>query len=244
LLPAQQVSSPLTTGRPTAYTHPNHQLEALQVKAKQYSTHGLADSTQRTYSAPQCQYLAFCSRLDLSPFPASKQTLMLFVTELASRIQLQSIPMYLSAIRALHIAHGYPNPLDDILQFCQTVPGINRLHGITAKQKLVITTELRSDMKQFISLSSHDDYIKWSAMVSRHFFFLLRCGEFTILHPKDFHPDQHLTLLMFNFVPRLMVPSLSPSGLKLLRQISFGDRTLSSPDTAKVTSALSAAFKR
>ena len=140
------------------------------MKAKQYSTHGLAYSTQRTYSAPERQYLAFCSRLDLSPFPASKQTLMLFVTELASRIQLQSIPMYLSAISALHIAHGYPNPLDDILQFRQTVPGINRLHGITAKQNLVITTELCGDMKQFISLSSHDDYVKWSAMVTRHFF--------------------------------------------------------------------------
>jgi len=212
------------------------------VKAKQYFTHGLADSTQRTYSAPQRQYLAFSSRLDLSPFPASEQTLMLFVTELASRIHPQSIPVYLSAIRALHIAHGYPIPLDDTLQLGQTVRGISRLHGITAKQKLAITIELLGDMKQFISLSSHDDYVKWSAMATAHFF-LLRCGEFTVLHPKDFRPDRNL-LPMFNFVPRPMVPSLSPSGLKLRRRISFGDRTLSSLDTAKATSALSAAFKR
>jgi len=133
------------------------------------------------------------SWLDLSPFPASEQTLMLFVPKLASRIQPQSIPVYLSAILALHIAHGCPNPLDDALQLCQTVRGINRLHGITAKQKLAITIKLLCDMKQFISLSSHDDYVKWSAMVTAHFF-LLRCGEFTVLHPKDFCPDQHLTL--------------------------------------------------
>ena len=162
------------------------------MKARQYFTHGLVDSTQRIYSAPQRQYLAFCSRLDLSLFPASEQTLMLFITELASRIQPQSIPVYLSAIRALHIAHGYPNPLDDTLQLRQTVRGINRLHGITAKQKLAITIELLGDMKQFISLSSHDDYVKWSAMVTAHFF-LLRCSEFTVLHPKDFRPDRHLT---------------------------------------------------
>lgn len=116
-----------------------------------------------------------------------------FVTELASRIQPQSIPVYLSAIRALHIAHGYPNPLDDTLQLRQTVRGINRLHGITAKQKLAITIELLGNMKQFISLSSHDDYVKWSAMVTAHFF-LLRCGEFTVSHPKDFRPDRYLTL--------------------------------------------------
>ena len=123
---------------------------------------------------------------------------MLFVTELVSRIQLQSIPVYLSAIRTLHIAHGYPNPLNDTLQLRQTVRGINRLHGITAKQKLAITVELLGDMKQFISLSSHDDYVKWSAMVTAHFC-LLRCGEFTILHPKDFHPDWHLTLADVQF---------------------------------------------
>ena len=151
------------------------------MKARQYFTHGLADSTQRTYSAPQSQYLAFCSRLDLSPFPASEQTLMLFVTELASRIQPQSIPVYLSAIRTLHIAHGCPNPLDDTLQLRQTIRRINILHGITAKPTLAITIELLGDMKQFISLSSHDDYVKWSAMVTAHFF-LLRCGEFTVLH--------------------------------------------------------------
>ena len=57
-------------------------------------------------------------------------------------------------------------------------------------------------------------------------------------------PISTLLLLMFNFVPRPMVPSLSPSGLKLQRRISFADRTLSSLDTAKVTSALSAAFRR
>lgn len=95
--------------------------------------------------------------------------------------------MHLFAIHTLHIAHSYPNPLDDTLQLRQTVRGINRLHGITAKQKLAIAIELLGDMKWFISLNSHDNYIKWSAMVTAHFF-LLRCGEFTVLHPKDRHP--------------------------------------------------------
>ena len=142
--------------RQTNILHPpSHQLETLQVKAKQYFTHGLADSTQRTYSAPQRQYLAFSSRLDLSPFPASEQTLMLFVTELASRIHPQSIPVNLSAIHALHIAHGYPIPLDDTLQLRQTFRGISRLHGITAKQKLAVTyrTARRHEAIHFPQLS-------------------------------------------------------------------------------------------
>lgn len=104
----------------------SHQLETLQVKAREYFSHGLATSTQRAYSACQHQYLAFCFPLNLPLFPANEQTLMIFVTELASRIQLQSIPVYLSAIRAHTIANGYPNPLDETLQLHQTIRASNK----------------------------------------------------------------------------------------------------------------------
>lgn len=136
--------------------------------------------------------------------------------------------MYLSAIRALHIAHGSHRPLDDTLQLRQTLRRIHRLHGVREKQKLANAIDLLGETKQFISLSSYNDYVMWAAMVTVYFL-LLKCGKFTVLHAQHFHPDRHLTLQDVQF-------RTSPDGsefialrLKLLRRISFADLTLLSP---------------
>ena len=146
--------------------------------------------------------------MDLTPFPASEHTLVLFVSQLASRIKPQSIPVYLSAVRALHLSNGYSNPLEHTLRLNQTLRGIQRIHGVTVRQKLAITTKLLLDIKHYINPNSHNDVVMWAAMVTAHFL-LLRCGEFTVRQSQQFRSDHHLTLDDVQF-------RSSPSGKEFL----------------------------
>lgn len=163
------------------------------MKVNYYFQHGLAPSTQRTYSAPQRQFIDFCTQHQLQALPASQYTLQLFAAHLAQRLKPQSIPVYLAAVRALHIAHGFDNPLKDTLQLKQTLRGISRVHGEPPTQKLPITFDILKSMRPFINVSLHDDLVCWAAMVTAHFFFL-RCGEFTVSRPNAFSPASHLTV--------------------------------------------------
>ena len=97
-----------------------------------YLRSGLADSTHRTYSAAQRQFLSFCDTYGLTPLPASEDTLILFVTSLAARIKPQSINVYLAGVRSLHVSNGYENPLTPGLRLksklCAVLNGIISLH--------------------------------------------------------------------------------------------------------------------
>ena len=117
------------------------------MKVNYYFHHGLAPSTQRTYSAPQRQFLEFCTQHQLQALPASQYTLQLFAAHLAQRLKPQSILVYLAAVRALHIAHGFDNPLKDTLQLKQTPRGISRVHGEPPTQKLPITFDMLNSMR-------------------------------------------------------------------------------------------------
>ena len=130
-----QVPPPLPSSQRTSHIHTTCSFDQLQVNAQEYFRSGLADSTHRTYTAAQRQFLSFCDTYGLSPLPASEDTLILFVTHLAARIKPQSISVYLAGIRSLHVANGYSNPLLPGLRLKQTLRGIERKHFTSPTQK-------------------------------------------------------------------------------------------------------------
>ena len=99
-----QVPSPLSNGQQASDIRAACSLDQLHVNANEYFRFGLAESTHRTYSAAQRQFLSFCDTYGLTPLPASEDTLILFVTSLAARIRPQSINVYLAGIRSLHVS--------------------------------------------------------------------------------------------------------------------------------------------
>ena len=105
----------------TSHVRTTCSFDQLQVNAQEYFRSGLADSTHRTYTAAQRQFLSFCDTYGLSPLPASEDTLILFVMHLAARIKPQSISVYLAGIRSLHVANGYSNLLLPGLRLKQTL---------------------------------------------------------------------------------------------------------------------------
>jgi len=161
------------------------------MKADNYFQKGLADNTHRTYSSAQRQYLQFCDTHNLQSLPGNENTLLLFVSHLAERIKPQSIKVYLAAVRALHISHGYNNPLTNTIKLQQTLRGIQRQHFTPTKQKLPITFDILCKLYDFIDHSLPTDITFWAAITTAHFL-LLRASEFTI---TDSHSDDIPLLL-------------------------------------------------
>ena len=110
-------------------------------------TQGLAPSTRRSYASSQAQFISFCHQLGKLhpsglPCPADEWTLCLFVTFLARTIKHSSIKVYLSGVRALHIDHGFPDPLINCLRLQRVVRGIKRCQGSSSSSRLPITDDL------------------------------------------------------------------------------------------------------
>ena len=142
----------------------------------------MAPSTRRSYASSQAQFISFCRQLEKLhpsglPCPADEWTLCLFVTFLARTIKHSSIKMYLSGVRALHIDHGFPDPLINCLRLQRVVRGIKRCQGSSSSSRLPITDDLMQVIWQSLDLHLPDHCMFWAAC-SLGYFGFLRASEF------------------------------------------------------------------
>lgn len=112
---------------------------------------------------------------------------------LADRLKPQSIKVYLAGVRALHISHGFRNPLTCAIKLQQTLRGIERVHSSLPKQKLPITFDLLCRLQHFIDPHSEDDIVYWAAVTTAHFL-LLRAGEITVTSKTSYDVETLLRL--------------------------------------------------
>jgi hypothetical protein len=87
-----------------------------------------------------------------SPLPAEEWTLCLFATWLADDLKAASIKVYLSAVRALHIEQGFPDPLSGCLRLQRVLKGIKRCQGSSSDKRLPVTRQ-SSVLSTVISIS-------------------------------------------------------------------------------------------
>lgn len=152
----------------------------------------MASTTKRTYSSAQRKYLIFCRDNNISPpLPATEQVLCLFTTKLAQTIQPKSIQVYLSAIRSLHLLHGYKDPLTDCPRLHHVIRGIKRIQGPTSQQRLPITDNLMHIIYGSLSENNPDHIMFWAACTLAYFGFL-RAAEFTVPSVEVFDRKLHL----------------------------------------------------
>ena len=132
-------------------------LFTLERQCYSFLTQGLAPSTHRSYASAQAHFISFCHQLgklnpSWLPCPADEWTLCLFVTFLARTIKHYSIKVYLSGVRALHIDHGFPDPLINCLRLQRVVRGIKRCQGSSSSGRLPITDHLMLVIWQSLDL--------------------------------------------------------------------------------------------
>ena len=171
---------------------------ALEAECQQFLMEGLASTTRSTYASGQRRFLDFCRQLgrlgpDGSPCPVDEQTLCLFVTHLAQSVQYTTIKVYLSAVRALHIEQGFPDPLVDCLRLQRVLRGIRRSQGDSKVTRHPVTDHTLLAVFKFVDLNIPDHCMLWAACNLAYFGFL-RSSEFTVSNLASFSPEVHLSL--------------------------------------------------
>ena len=99
-----------------------------------YFSNRLAPSTRKTYSTSIKRYsLEFCHSFSTPPIPTSEQLLCRFITSLAlQNISANTIKVYLSAVRQLHLQSGADPPVTEhIPRLNQVLRSIRIVHLLT-----------------------------------------------------------------------------------------------------------------
>jgi len=153
-----------------------------------------------TYFAGKQRYLQFCGRAKVPAIPATDTTLVLFVSYLATvNISHDSIKVYLSAVRHMHITRGLPNEFNQLLspRLHLTLRYIKRKQASThpSRTKLPITIDILHKIRSYLSTKppSYSNTMLW-AMCCLAFFGFLWVGEFAIPSENLYDPTMHLSL--------------------------------------------------
>lgn len=112
---------------------------------RQYFANALAPSSLSCYGTAARRYFMFCvRRVGSPPFPISQEVLIRFVAYLAeSGLSHATISAYLSGLRFVQIAQGWPDPqLCNFPQLHYVMRGIHRLSGPSVSRRLPITPDL------------------------------------------------------------------------------------------------------
>ncbi|XP_065058040.1 uncharacterized protein LOC135685877 [Rhopilema esculentum] len=185
----------------------------------------LSVNTRKTYSSAQKQFITFCQQNEFlhdngSPCPASGLTLLRFIGKAGKTCQASTLKVYLAAVRALHIAEGYPDPLQNLHRIPLVVRGLRRVKSSNAAAtKLPITALILHTIKVQLDLTKFDDAMLWAACCTA-FFGFLRAAEFTV-PSNHFSEGLHLSLDKIS-VDKMPVPSVVSIALSRSKTDQFG----------------------
>lgn len=126
---------------PPAPTESADNVLATIEQAREYAEASQASNTRRAYASDLRGFGAWCGSRRLEASPASPQTVVLYITHLASYAKLATIRRHLAAIAHAHRERGLESPVaHEVVR--RVVRGIARTNGSSQTRKTAITLDV------------------------------------------------------------------------------------------------------
>jgi site-specific recombinase XerD len=116
-------------------------------RAREFARQSKAENTLRGYRGDWKDFCRWCEARELSPLPASPETVSAYIAECAGRLKVGSIQRRLNAIAEAHKAVGVESPTSAGM-VRNTLKGIKRVNGTAAVQKAAALTD---DIRAMVS---------------------------------------------------------------------------------------------
>ena len=158
---------------------------------------GLAASTQRAYRSGSNRYLSFCTKFDVSPFPAFERNLSFFVAFLYGEgLTAGTVKCYLSAVRHMQIALGLGDPhVSAMPQLEYVLKGLKKkTAGRATRDRRPITPPILRHLRRVweSAVDQFNSAMLWAASCMC-FFGFLRSGEVVVPSDTGFDEAVHLS---------------------------------------------------
>jgi site-specific recombinase XerD len=119
---------------PDSPTDESELLTALLARAQQFAAGARADSTLRAYRSDWRNFTEWCRERNLGSYPASPQTVVLYLTALSRTHKVATLTRRLSAISQVHQTAGFASPTEEA-SVRLVMSGIRRSLGMAAAGK-------------------------------------------------------------------------------------------------------------
>ncbi len=174
-----------------------HSMSHLVKAANDFIFNSLAMSTRQTYGSALNSYLNCYTEFgQQAPFPATQQSLVLWLTHCAIRtvrpLAPSTLRTYLSGLCSLHEEMGYRNLLEDKPLVHRCFRGIKKSRGASTFVRRPITTKVLAQIKTKLNESFQCTVYYAAATLATYG--LLRMGEFTISGSNKSNAFKLLTL--------------------------------------------------
>ncbi len=147
-------------------------------------THGIRESTKKTYTSVQTKFLKFCEMHELLPVPVDECTILRYIAYLQSQpgrgkvgLSHSSVQVHLSGIRALQVVHG-----NDTSFYTSKVKWALRsieLKGPPPVRKIPITFDILEAF--LLALPPDYDGLMWASVINLGYYGAFRGSEYTVV---------------------------------------------------------------
>lgn len=147
-------------------------LELLKSEARAFKSNAFAVATKKSYNTHLMTFIRFCLFYDLTPVPASQETITCYVAHLARSLKPVSVNIYLNIIRIMHEEAGFPNPLFENYELRMIKRGLLRERGSPPVQKAPMTVAILISLYKNVNFDLCSERAFWCALLLGFFGFL------------------------------------------------------------------------